>query len=172
MGDVVRNKHVWVVTAAAVAALAVTGCSSANGGGNGGNDGNDKGKPSDGASSPSGSSGGSAGSVKDAEGIWSATTGGRPVVLVVGGKQASLSTGDGHLCSGAVADAGKPTISLTCADGDTTRSLGTVASNDGTTMKVAWDGGTTDTFTKSENGKLPNLPSALPSGLAGGVGTG
>ncbi|WP_372349991.1 hypothetical protein [Streptomyces sp. KL116D] len=160
----IRNVRVVAGAAAVVAALAVTGCSSDDGGKDKGKD-----KASDGSSSsaaPDGgaSSGGSTGSAKDAEGIWSATTDGKPVVLVVGGKQASLSTGDGHLCVGALADMGKPMLNLKCADGSTDRTMGAIESNDGTTMKVSWDAGARDTFTKSKDGKLPEgLPSGMPT---------
>ncbi|MZD09069.1 hypothetical protein GTW43_28915 [Streptomyces sp. SID5785] len=165
-----RNVRIAAGAAALVAALAVTGCSSDSddggkkdsgaGGGSTASSAPDDGGSSDGSSGSSGSSG----STKDAEGIWSATTGGQPVVLVIGAKQASLSTGDGHLCTGTVADGGKPTLLLKCADGSTDRTTGAIESNDGSTMKVSWDGGTNDAFTKSKDGKLPDgLPSGLPS---------
>ncbi|MFI7387455.1 hypothetical protein [Streptomyces sp. NPDC049813] len=167
----IRNRVV-VGVAAVVAALAVTGCSGDDGGGSGGGGGGGGGKEesspaSGGASSGSDGSGpaGSAGSAKDSEGIWSATTGGQAVVLVVGGTQASLSTGDGHLCTGTVTDAAKPALDLKCADGNTDRTVGAIESNDGKTMKVSWKAGTADTFTKSADGKLPTgLPTGLPSG--------
>ncbi|WP_428953226.1 hypothetical protein [Streptomyces sp. cg35] len=164
-----RNVRIVAGAAAVVAVLAVGGCSSDDA-----KDGTDgtagKDKASDGGSSssaaPDGGSSGSAGSAKDAEGIWSATTGGQAVVLVIGGEQASLSSGDGHLCSGTVTAAGKPTLDLKCADGNTDRTTGAIESNDGKTMKVSWKAGTTDTFTKSADGKLPTgLPTGLPSGL-------
>ncbi|MET9493559.1 hypothetical protein [Streptomyces sp. NPDC006552] len=160
-----------VGAAAVVAALAVTGCS--------GDDGNDtasdgpssaaSGGASSGADDSGAAGSGSPGSAKDSEGIWSATTGGQAVVLVVGGAQASLSTGDGHLCTGTVTGAQKPALDLKCADGNTDRTVGTVESNDGTTMKVTWKAGTADTFTKSADGKLPTgLPTGLPSGMPTG----
>ncbi|NEB79630.1 hypothetical protein G3I40_31080 [Streptomyces sp. SID14478] len=150
--------------AAVVAALAVAGCSSDDGGDKDKDKASDSGAPSSSAPDGGSSSGGSAGSAKDAEGIWSATTDGQAVVLVVGGKQASLSTADGHLCTGAVSDTGKPVLTLKCADGNTDRTTGSVESNDGKTMKVSWDGGASDTFTKSADGKLPTgLPSGLPT---------
>lgn len=154
--------------AAAVAALTMSGCSSddGDGGKDKASDGGSSSSASTGGGSSSGGSGGSAGSLKDAQGIWSATTDGQAVVLVVGDKQASLSTGDGHLCTGTVADTGKPMLTLKCADGDTARTTGAVESNDGKTMKVSWDAGATDSFTKSADGKLPSdLPTGLPSGL-------
>ncbi|WP_353943256.1 hypothetical protein ABII15_17480 [Streptomyces sp. HUAS MG91] len=159
-----RNVRIAVGAAAAVAALAVSGCS-------GGDDGSDQGAagpsssatPDAGSSdSPSGSGSGS-GSSKDAVGIWSATTDGKPVVLVIGGQQVTLSTGDGHLCTGTLA--GRKTLSLRCADGDTDRTAGTIESSDDSTMTVAWKAGARDTFKKSTNGQLPtDLPTGLPTG--------
>ncbi|MFJ8826238.1 hypothetical protein ACIREE_31280 [Streptomyces sp. NPDC102467] len=151
--------------AAVAAALVVTGCSSDDSGKDKGAD-----QASDSSSSSAatdgGASSGSAGSAKDTEGIWSATTDGQAVVLVVGGKQASLSTGDGHLCTGTVTESGKPTLDLKCADGNNDRTAGSVESNDGKTMKVSWGAGAADTFTKSADGKLPTgLPTGLPSGM-------
>ncbi|WP_223206083.1 hypothetical protein [Streptomyces xanthii] len=160
----IRNVRIVAGAAAVVAALAVTGCSSDSGGGKK-DRGSDSGSSSSADGGSTGGSSGSAGSVKDTEGIWSATSGGQPVVLVVGGKQASLSTGDGHLCSGTVSDGAAPTFVLKCADGSTDRTTGKVESNDGKSMQVSWDGGKTDAFTKSEDGKLPTgLPSGLPTG--------
>ncbi|MEV3856859.1 hypothetical protein AB0J38_21320 [Streptomyces sp. NPDC050095] len=166
----IRNIRAIAGAAAVVAALAVSGCSSDDGGKDKASDSGSSGSsqaPDGSASSGSGDSG-SAGSVKDTEGIWSATTSGQPVVLVIGGKQASLSSA-GHLCTGTLADTGKPMLTLTCADGNNDRTMGAVESNDGTTMKVSWDAGTTDTFTKSKDGNLPTgLPTGLPSGLPTG----
>ncbi|MFD7295654.1 hypothetical protein ACFV9W_20400 [Streptomyces sp. NPDC059897] len=102
--------------------------------------------------------------MKDAEGVWKASGGGKPVVLVVGAKQAALTTADGHLCTGTLAGDGKPTLTLRCADGNTDRTKGAVESNDGGTMRVSWDGGTKDTFKKAKDGELPTgLPSGLPT---------
>jgi hypothetical protein len=164
-GEVVRKRNVRIVAGAvtAVAALALTGCSS---------DG-DKSDKETGATAPAASSapegGGSAdGTSGSTDGVWSAKTDGQQVVLVIGAKQASLSTADGHLCSGTLSDGAKPTLLLKCADGSTDRTTGAIESNDGTTMKISWDAGKNDTFTKSENGKIPGLPSGLPSDLPTG----
>ncbi|MEU6845673.1 hypothetical protein ABZ930_27750 [Streptomyces sp. NPDC046716] len=166
-----RNVRIAVGAAAAVAALAVSGCSGDDGGSDKGAAGSssaatpDAGS-SDGSSDSGSGSGSGSGSSKDPVGIWSATTDGKPVVLVIGGEQASLSTGDGHLCTGTVTGSA---LSLTCADGDTARSAGTIESNDGSTMKVSWKAGAQDTFKKSANGQLPtDLPTTLPSGLPTG----
>ncbi|MEB8343405.1 hypothetical protein [Streptomyces endophyticus] len=167
-----RTVRFGMGAAAVVVALALGGCS---GGGDGDDGGGGKaaGKGSASASASKGSSstpdegsssGAGPGSVKDAEGIWKASTGGKPVVLVVGAKQAALTTADGHLCTGTLAGAGKPTLTLRCADGNTDRTKGAVESNDGSTMRVSWDAGQKDTFKKSKDGELPtDLPSGLPT---------
>ncbi|MHB9753058.1 hypothetical protein ACYBSK_01565 [Streptomyces sp. BYX5S] len=118
--------------------------------------------PGEEASGDGASAGAGAGSVKDAQGIWSATSDGKPVVLVVGDKQAALTTGDGHLCTGTLTGADKPALTLKCADGNTDRTAGSVESNDGSTMRVSWKTGEQDTFKKTKGGELPT---ALPSGL-------
>ncbi|MEU6390099.1 hypothetical protein [Streptomyces sp. NPDC046939] len=159
------GKRVVAGVAVAAAALAVTGCSSDDSDG-----GKDKGASTSSAAPDSGaSSSAPSGSARDTEGVWSATTDGKAVVLVVGGEQVALSTGDGHLCNGTVSGTGKPTLDLKCADGSTDRTKGTIESNDGSTMKVSWGAGATDTFTKSKDGNLPTgLPTSLPSGLPTG----
>ncbi|MFZ3595399.1 hypothetical protein [Streptomyces sp. BH104] len=164
-----RTVRFGVGAAAVVVALALGGCS----GGGDDDGGKDRGEASASASKESssapdeGASSGSEagpGSVKDAEGVWKASGGGKPVVLVVGAKQAALTTADGHLCTGALAGSGKPTLTLRCADGNTDRTKGAVESNDGGTMRVSWDGGKQDTFKKAKDGELPTgLPSGLPT---------
>nr|WP_237551478.1 hypothetical protein [Streptomyces sp. SID8367] len=148
--------------------MAVSGCSGDDGGSDKGAAGSSSAAaPTAGSSDGASGSDSGSGSSKDPVGIWSATTDGKPVVLVIGGQQASLSTGDGHLCTGTLA--GEETLSLRCADGDTTRTAGTIESNDGSTMKVSWKAGAQDTFKKSANGQLPtDLPTSLPSGLPTG----
>ncbi|WP_306318573.1 MULTISPECIES: hypothetical protein [unclassified Streptomyces] len=146
-----RNRNVRVVAgvAAVVAVLAVGGCGTKSA--------DQKATSSDAASGAASGAAAAAGSARDAEGVWSARTGTKAVVLAVGGKQASLSTGEGHLCTGVVDGGGKPEFSLKCADGNTERTAGVVESNDGSTMRVTWDAGKKDTFKKSENGKLPDV---------------
>ncbi|MYW70310.1 hypothetical protein GTY65_40620 [Streptomyces sp. SID8379] len=151
--------------AVVAAALAVSGCSGSH------SSGKHKSRKSSGHSSGrtsggTASSGTGTGSAKNVDGIWSATTDGRPVVLVIASQQASLSTGDGHLCTGTVSGASRKTLSLRCADGNTDRTMGTIRSSSGTTMRVSWDAGANDTFKKSTDGNLPGgLPTGLPSGL-------
>lgn len=62
-------------------------------------------------------------------------------------------------CTGkAATDADPVTFSLKCKDGSTDFATGTVDSLEGTTLKVTWASGKTDTFTKS-----PDI-SGLPTG--------
>jgi len=89
-------------------------------------------------------------------------TDGKPVALSITGKTAAVLA-DGHACTGEVADHGKPMLTLKCADGNTDRTMGAVESNDGTTMVVSWDAGKRDTLTKTDPGKLPDLPSGIPT---------
>ncbi|MFJ4713232.1 hypothetical protein [Streptomyces sp. NPDC088785] len=161
-----RNVRIAVGTAAVAAALAVSGCSGDGGDGAGRSGAGATASSSASASAaPEGSAGSGSGSAEDAVGIWSATTDGQAVVLVIGGRQASLSTGDGHLCTGTVTGTGERTLTLKCADGNTDRTAGTVESNDGSTMRVSWKAGARDTFKRSTNGKLPTgLPSGVPTG--------
>ncbi|MFR9795189.1 hypothetical protein ACL02U_04670 [Streptomyces sp. MS06] len=97
-------------------------------------------------------------------GSWLATTHGKAVVLVVNGKQAAVFTTGGTVCSGAVADAPGTAgaIRLTCTDGSTDRANGTVDSVGARTLRITWKGGLgTETYTRSEGGKLPSgLPTA------------
>lgn len=156
----VRSVTIGAAVASLAAALVLTGCSS---------DGDDNGKDKDKGAADSGSktpgSGGSddAGAGDEAgaagggiEGSWVATTGGKPVALVVTGKRATL-VGE-HVCNG-TADA--RTLKLKCADGDMDRTDGRVESVDGKTLKVAWQGFGKDEFLKTKGGKLPEgLPTA------------
>ncbi|WP_425832291.1 hypothetical protein [Streptomyces fractus] len=153
-----RNRNVRVVAgvAAVVAALAVGGCGTKSG--------QSAGSSSASPAADRTSDVGGSGAVRDAEGVWSAHTGGTPVVLAVGREQASLSTGEGHLCTGVVDGGGKPEFSLRCADGDTERTAGVVESNDGRTMRVTWDAGKKDTFRKTKDDELPkDLSSGTPT---------
>ncbi|KUF15525.1 hypothetical protein [Streptomyces silvensis] len=148
------------ICASVAVGLVLTGCSS-DGDSAGGEDKADKGSDSasrtpggsgsgdsDGADGSSGAGGGSL------EGSWVATTGGKPVALVVSGKRATL-VGE-HVCNGSAGEkAGSRTIELKCADGDMDRSQGRVESVDDKTLKVAWEGFGKDEFLKTEGGKLP-----------------
>lgn len=147
--------------AAGIAAvLALTGCGSAD----------DKGgdaKPT--ASSTAdggepGTGGDEAAKPADVEGTWAGMTDAKPVVLsVTRGKAALLA--DGHACTGEVEEmGGAPMLALTCADGNTDRTMGSFESGDGGSLIVSWESGKKDTLKKSEGGKLPEgLPTGLPT---------
>ncbi|QIP85379.1 hypothetical protein GLX30_16535 [Streptomyces sp. Tu 2975] len=148
------------VAAGLVAALALTGC------GSGDSDSDDAGKdqatasPTD-AGGDSGDSG--EGRARDIEGTWTGLSDGKPVALSVQDSNAAI-VADGHACTGEVQDTGKQILALKCADGNTDRTLGSIESNDGTTLVISWDAGKKDTLKKSEAGALPDgLPTGLPS---------
>ncbi|MGW1864353.1 hypothetical protein ACWCPS_02175 [Streptomyces mauvecolor] len=85
------------------------------------------------------------------DGDWVAVTQGKPVALVVKGKNASV-LGE-HLCSGtANSAAGSATLLLTCPDGNTARTKGTAKLN-GSTLEVSWDGGGKDEFTRNKTSR-------------------
>ncbi|MFD8967988.1 hypothetical protein ACFV0C_23845 [Streptomyces sp. NPDC059568] len=155
-------------------ALALTGC--------GGDSGGDSGKDKGGADAPSASADGS-GSGPDAgasasagsgsggdgasavEGTWAGLTDGKAVALSVKAGKVAL-VADSHVCQGSVEDMGEPMLSLTCADGNTDRTMGSIESNNGKTLVIAWDKGKKDTLAKTETGTLPEgLPEDLPTDL-------
>lgn len=153
------------VGAAAAGALALTGC--------GGGDGGSSGSASSPAASPTptststagtgGGDGGSTGASEGLQGSWLATTGGKPVALVVTGKQAGLFVTGGTVCTGTAGEeAGMRMIHLSCTKDDTSRATGMVDSVNGSTLKVTWSGKLgTETYTRAEGGKLPSgLPTA------------
>ncbi|GAA4781821.1 hypothetical protein GCM10023329_34330 [Streptomyces sanyensis] len=152
-------------TAAALAALVLGGCGS----GDEAADGEDKdGAPTTPAATaspdPTGvQDGGADGAAGGIEGTWAGLTDAKPVVLsLTRGKAALLA--EGRACTGDVTGSGPWKLALTCSDGSTDRTSGTIRPGEGTTLVVAWDGGTEDTLRRSEGGSLPEgLPTALPT---------
>ncbi|MFE6364167.1 hypothetical protein ACFVP3_29755 [Streptomyces sp. NPDC057806] len=111
--------------------------------------------------SDTGGGGGSAATASpagDLEGSWLATTKGKAVALVVTGRKAGLFATGGTVCSGTAGE----TIELTCTDGSTDRSDGTVESVGADTLKVTWDSALgTETYRKADGATLPTgLPTA------------
>ncbi|MEU1370230.1 hypothetical protein ABZ454_29400 [Streptomyces sp. NPDC005803] len=149
-----------VVATGLLTFLALTGCS-----GDTGKDSADKGAGSTAAPAPTGSDSGDTGSgtdghaggLEELEGAWAGQTDGKAVVLSVASGKAVV-VADSHVCSGTAEDAAKPALTLTCADGDTGRTVGTVESNDGRTVVVSWDGGAKDTLAKTDADSLEGLP--------------
>ncbi|MEV5939933.1 hypothetical protein [Streptomyces sp. NPDC051994] len=85
------------------------------------------------------------------DGDWVAVTQGKPVALVVKGKNASV-LGE-HLCNGTVSGAaGQTALHLTCPDGNTTRTRGTARLN-GTKLEVSWAGFGKDEFTRNKTAR-------------------
>ncbi|MEE1756753.1 hypothetical protein [Streptomyces sp. SP18CS02] len=164
--DAHRLVRTGVVAAAGlVTALALTGC--------GGDRSEDTGQEKDagGASAapaPAGSAGGPAtgpgpaaggGTLAEAEGSWTGVTDGKPVSLTIKKGQA-LVIADAHVCRGQAKEAATVTLHLTCNDGDTDRTTGTVESSDASTLVVSWGTGRKDTLTKAAPA---GIPSSLPS---------
>lgn len=149
-----------VVATGLLTALALTGC---GGGSDSDQDGADRSygatpAPSGSAGDESGSGADSAtGGLKALEGAWAGQTDGKAVVLSVASGKAVV-VADSHVCSGTAKDMGKPMLALTCADGNTDRTMGAVESNDGKTLVVSWDGGAKDTLAKTDADSLEGLP--------------
>ncbi|MFD3913582.1 hypothetical protein [Streptomyces sp. NPDC058603] len=152
-------------------ALTLTGC-----GGDGGGEGGGPAKDEGGATAPSATGGESSASTADSnsgsgadavsvEGTWAGLSDGKTVALSVKSGKVAL-VADRHVCQGAVEDMGEPMFSLKCADGNTDRTMGTIESNDGKTLVIAWGKGVKDTLAKAGDDKLPEgLPSELPTDL-------
>lgn len=151
-----------VVATGLLTVLALTGCSSDSD-----KDSADKGSGSTATPVPGGSDdagagsggtdGASTGGLKALEGAWAGQTDGKAVVLSVAAGKAVV-VADSHVCSGTAKDAGKVTLVLKCADGDTARTAGAVESNNGKTVVVSWDGGAKDTLGKTDADALEGLP--------------
>ncbi|WP_250305484.1 hypothetical protein [Streptomyces sp. A 4/2] len=133
--------------------LVISGCSSSNDKSSDASDSQKTAAPAPSASSGGAGSGDSGAKSAEFEGSWLATTDGKSTALVIQGKQAAIA--GQHVCTGTVADMGKPMLSLTCPDGNTDRTMGSIESADGRTMTVSWDAGLKDTFKKTDGGKLP-----------------
>lgn len=162
-GSGIRRIRVGVAVFGLAAALAVTGCSSDGDGGSGDGGGKKDRGSAGGSTGDGGSTGGSGSGADDGgiEGAWVATAGGKPLALVINGKNASL-VGEDVMCSGTAGDeAGSQMINLKCPKGNSDRTMGRVESVDAKTMKVSWEGAGKDQFLKTEGGKLPE---GLPTG--------
>ncbi|OKK24480.1 hypothetical protein AMK09_06720 [Streptomyces sp. CB02488] len=155
-----------VVVTGLLTALALTGCGSDN---DKPDSDSDKGSGSASAPTPDhsdgsstgGGDGASGGGPEALEGAWAGQTDGKAVVLSVAHGKAVV-VADSHVCSGSAKGTDKVTLELRCADGDTDRTAGTIESNDGKTVVVAWDGGTKDSLGKTDADSLEGLP-GLPT---------
>jgi hypothetical protein len=155
------------VRAAAVAvtlagALALTACS-----GDGGSDDASSATPTTATADGGGTGGATASASVSAsgklEGSWLATTDGKPVALIITGKQAALFVTGGTVCSGTAGEeAGMQMIHLKCTTGKDDRTTGMVDAFDANSLKVTWSGAAgKETFTKAEGGQWPSgLPTA------------
>ncbi|UGY92982.1 hypothetical protein [Streptomyces gobiensis] len=153
-----RTSARWTGAAATViaAVLLVSGCGS-------GSDEGKADKPSAGESAGTDENGGPEADAKPGtvQGIWNSEVDGKVYVLSIAGDVASLIRHDGQTCTGRVTDTGKPSLTIKCPNGGgEERTNGTVDSIEGKTMKVSWNGGDTDTYTK-----LSDAPNVAPSDL-------
>ncbi|MGV9984802.1 hypothetical protein [Streptomyces olivaceus] len=179
-----RSLRAAAVALGLAGALALTACSddggsgddgsgggSSDSSGSSGSNGGDTSSSADpGASAGTDAGGGTGGSPSAGDGLegsWLATTGGQAVALIVTGDKAGLFATGGTVCSGiAAGDPGARTIRLKCTDGSDDRATGKVASVDGTSLTVTWEGGLgEETFTRSEGGSMP--PGLPTEGLGG-----
>nr|WP_203687023.1 hypothetical protein [Streptomyces sp. SID14515] len=97
------------------------------------------------------------------EGTWVGLTDGKNVTVSVAARKVAL-VADQSVCQGDVKDmGGEPMLALKCTGGSTDRTMGAIDSVDGSKLVVSWDGGTKDTLTKADPGKLPSGMPSLPS---------
>ncbi|WP_392671438.1 hypothetical protein [Streptomyces sp. LN785] len=147
-----------VVVAGLAAAVALTGCGS-----DGAKSDSDPDTADAHTSAPAdGGDSGSAGDAAALEGTWAGVSDGKAVALSVASGRAAL-VADAHVCSGEVKDMGKVMLALKCTDGDTARTMGAIASNDGRKLVVSWNGGAEDTLAKTDPGALPTELPGLPT---------
>ncbi|MGX9228234.1 hypothetical protein ACWV95_22310 [Streptomyces albus] len=156
------------VAAAAAIALLVGGCGS----GDDGDGKNAKDKPAAGGEKPAESSpdkGGKAGGAEGKAGlpgVWSTKADGQTLTLTVVGDAASLlRSTEKKVCTGAVMTAGADSsLVLKCPAGiGEERATGKVAEVTASSLKVTWNGGESDTYSKVAEApaKLPKDPGAL-----------
>ncbi|MEV8396981.1 hypothetical protein [Streptomyces niveus] len=155
-----------VAAAGLVVALTLGGCGGGDSGDDSGKDKNSE-APAPSASDDAGGDEATPDATTTAdslEGSWAGMTEGKAVALSVKEGKAALIA-DEHICQGAVEDmGGEPMLSLKCADGNTDRTMGSIDSNDGKTLVLSWEGGTKDSLTKTDPGKLPDeLPTGIPA---------
>lgn len=150
-----------VVVAALAAALALTACGSDDDAGkDSGADPAASATPGGGDSSEESKGGGTDSAAL--EGTWVGLTDGKNVTVSVAARKVAL-VADQSVCQGDVKDmGGEPMLALTCTGGSTDRTMGAIDSVDGSKLVVSWDGGTKDTLTKAEPGKLPSGMPSLP----------
>jgi len=146
-----------VVVAVLAASLALTACGSDDDAGKGSG-------PDAGASATPGDGGapGDGGTDTAAlDGTWVGLTDGKNVtVSITAGKVALVA--DQAVCQGDVKDMGEVMLALKCTGGSTERTMGAIESQDSEKLVVSWDGGTKDTLSKADPGKLPTDLPSLP----------
>lgn len=147
---------------AALAALAVVGLASGCGGGDGDGKAGASPAPGPSTSEPAASTPPADGSGKSEprslDGGWTteALHADDGLLILSVAKQDVMLAGKTSCIGKAATDADPVTFSLTCKDGSTDFATGTVDSLEGTTLKVTWASGKTDTFTRAPD--ISNLP--------------
>lgn len=92
---------------------------------------------------------GSGATQQGVEGVWLASAGATKVQLVLGKGEAGLTSTS--LCGGSYTEKNGIGLTLTCVDGNKTRTSGHgVLAADGQTLTVTWTGGLTDTFSRTD----------------------
>ncbi|GAA3186802.1 MULTISPECIES: hypothetical protein [Streptomyces] len=158
------RKAAQIAGAAALAAMLLSGCGSSGS--------SSEDKPAKETASPSApDAGGKPAEGAAVEGAWEAKEGGEPLILVFKNGTAALSRGHKAGCLGKVQQmAGVSMVALKCTDGDDSRTMGRLKPGaDGKSLTVSWEGGPTEKYQRSEDGKvkipeLPELPSGAPNG--------
>ncbi|GAB2833267.1 hypothetical protein [Streptomyces daliensis] len=143
--------------AVAAVGLLVSGCGSGgDDGGSGG--GGSEAKPSAGASAGQGSQEPADDAPVTLSGVWTMKVDGEDFVLTIAGDGVTLLR-DGKTCTGRATGGGdQQTLTLKCPGGiGEERTNGTVEKLEAKSLKVAWNGGDTDTY-----GKVADAPKTLP----------
>lgn len=147
--------------AAAAAALLVGGCGSSDEGG----DGKEQAAPSTTESTPDeeAADGSDEEGSKTLTGVWRARSGGGKQLLTIASDGVSLLSGK-QVCTGRVLEDGGQALVLECPEGaGEERTNGQVETLEAKTLKVAWNGGATDTYAKvaSAPENVPKTPGDL-----------
>lgn len=167
------RKAVQITGAACIAAVLMTGCSKSSDNGGGKKADGDKATASAQPAAP-GSNAPAPDPGSDNKTDAAALNGGwadlkspdGAVGLYISGTKAAVVNG-AHKCSGGINQAKPATLDLSCADGDSKRTHGTVEKVDGSSLTVAWASGAKETFAKAgmpgasggaSGGQMPQLP--------------
>ncbi|MBD0743100.1 hypothetical protein [Streptomyces sp. CBMA152] len=145
-----NRRTMAVASAGLLAAVALTACSSNESTSNNTDKASDK--PS---SAPTGTS-------KDLAGMWLPADGNKEWALLFTSQRTTTLTGR-HFCTGPFAEeAGATVLKLTCADGETAYTAGTVKRT-GDKIEVSWAGGERQEYVRAPRAKATGLPTTMPT---------